>query len=152
MCSVRHTSWTDVWIKWKKRYHRALCFIDRNCCSPKGRGTLIIKNRQPEDITLTIKSRCICIRSRHWLLMTWWNKFKWKCWYIYKKKKRSSGINENKCLMSSCAYSKTVEHVISKKTYIEEIAQAWPLFVSSPSFASLSLCLRHLFTFNYNEN
>lgn len=43
---------------------RTLCFIDRNCCSPKGRGTLIVKNWQLEDITLTITSGCTCKTRR----------------------------------------------------------------------------------------
>ena len=126
----------------KKRYHRALCFIDRNCCSPKGWGTLIVKKSaaRGHDIGYRVPMhRWQIARERIFVVFVApradddRGKVAWS-W-------KSHRDDESECLMSSCACSKTEGTRHPEEDGIEEIAQAWSLFVSPPSFASLSLPL-----------
>lgn len=70
----------------------------------------------------------------------------------WKRCVKSHRNNESECPMSSCACSKTGEHVIPKKTYRRDSASVISLCLSSFLRLSVSLWLRHFIFNDRNES
>lgn len=119
-----------------------LCFIDRNCCSPKGRGTLTVKigSRRTLTFTLSVYTDARNFRQNRVSLS------RPRGGQPNGSVVKSHRDNESECPMSSCAYSKTEEHVIPKKTYRGDSASVASLCLSS--FLRLSVSPLWHFTFD----
>lgn len=115
-------------------------FIDRNCCSPKGWGTLIVK-------------KIGSLRTWHWLsgpdAQVTNTRERERAYFRsfvvspegdgWSRKCRQGWWERMSNVLVRLFKDRGTRH--PEEDGIEEIAQAWSLFVSSPSFASLSLPL-----------
>ena len=114
-------------------------FIDRNCCSPKGWGTLIVKKSAAwgHDIGYRVPMHRWQIASEPifvaFVVRPRGGRSGWS------RKSRQGWWERMSNVLVRLFKDRGTRH--PEEDGIEEIAQAWSLFVSPPSFASLSLHL-----------